>query len=380
MSEGLHLPSEDWLRLLGGDPRPWLLTSNEPAARWIALTEILDRPPDDPEVRAAHAEVRQDPGVRALIEQLPDWEADTQLSGHASPAFAPNLLHLLADLGLQAGDDPRIERLLDSMLDHQEPNGRFASFGRSRASPEAAWGALLCDTHAVTEALVRYGRTDDPRTVAALQRMAADLGDTSQGRAWPCVPHSVSGFRGPGRKSDFCPQVTLEALRTFARLPAAGQPHGLFEAARVSLRAWSARGAEKPYLFGHGMRFKTAKWPMFWYDVHWVLDTLSRYPELWREPAAQPADRTAMAELAACLVAYNFNPDGCVTPRSCYRGFERFSFGQKKTPSPFATARLIAVLHRLGDLAGEIETVDVLTLFSSKGRSAVALPPRPSRA
>ncbi|MGA3057713.1 MAG: hypothetical protein ABSE70_06715 [Candidatus Limnocylindrales bacterium] len=112
-----------------------------------------------------------------------------------------------------------------------------------------------------------------------------------------------------------------------------------------------------------------------------VLDTIGRYPELWRadSPAADPGDRRAVAEPAACLIAYNLGPDGRVTPRSCYRGFEELSFGQKKRPSPFATARVLAVLRRFEDLAAEIEAVDVLRLGSSKGGSGTATAPRTPR-
>lgn len=78
-----------------------------------------------------------------------------------------------------------------------------------------------------------------------------------------------------------------------------------------------------------------------------VLDALGRYPALWRGAQADPADRLALAELAACLVGYNLSPDGAVTPRSTYQGFASMSFGQKKRPSGFATARVLAVLHRI---------------------------------
>ena len=353
-------------------PRQW---EGEPAARWVWLTSVLDRPEDDAEVMATRRDALADPGTQELIARLPDWEK-TIVKGHNRPDFALNLLHLLADMGVRGGDDPKIEALLDAVLAHQEENGRFASFGQSFRSRQVAWGALLCDSHAIIEALVRFGRAEDPRTIRGLARLAADLSETAQGLGWLCIPHTVSGERGPGRKGDFCPQVTLEALRTFARLPADRHPVGLLDAARTALRAWRVRGEEKPYLFGHGRQFKTVKWPTLWYDVHWVLDTLGRYPELWRGSTARAEDRQALAELAACLIAYNFNPDGTVTPRSCYQGFERFSFGQKKAPSPFATARLRAVLHRLDDLREDIRAVDVLKLGSSKGGTGVAQPPR----
>jgi hypothetical protein len=368
-----RVTDEAGVALLGADPRAWLLASDEPAARWVALTELLDRPADDPDAAAARAAVLADPGTGDLIGRLPDWEADNRLSGHDSPAFAPNILGLLADMGIRGGDDPRIDRLLDIMLEHQGEEGRFRSFGSSRMSREPVWGTLLCDTHAITEVLVRFGRADDPRTRRALERMAADQASTRQGPAWPCLPWQ--GFRGPGRKDEACLQVTLEALRTFAGLPEAGRPSGLLDTARTALRAWRVRGEERPYMFGHGVAFKTVKWPPFWYGILGVLDTLGRYPALWRGPSARPEDRDALAELVACLVAYNVDA-GAVTPRSCYRGFEAYSFGQKKRPSPFATARVLGVLRRFDDLAHEARGIDVLALSSSKGGTGRPMPPK----
>lgn len=350
---------EAWTGLLGADPRPWLLASDEPAARWVALTDLLDRPESDPEVAAAHAAVVSDVGTRGLVTRLPAWGVDTGVSGHSSPGYAPNLLHLLADLGVGPGDDERVDALLDEMLEHQDADGGFLFYARGGHGakgrpPEPAWGSLACDRHAIVEVLVRFGRDDHPRVKAALARMAADRAETAQGRSWLCLPDAATGFRGPGRKADFCPQVALEALRTFARLPASSRPPGLLDTARVSLRAWRRRHEQRPYMFGHGRRFLTAKWPAFWYDAQWFLDALGRYPELWKGEAARAEDRRTLAEVAAGLVTHNFGPGGRVTPRSCYQGFAGFSFGQKKAPSPFATARLAAVLRRFDHLTEEI--------------------------
>jgi hypothetical protein len=372
------LPREPWLRLLPADPRPWLLDSDEPAARWATLTELLERDHADAEVREAKRVLVADRGTRELIARLPDWKQEIVASGHNSPNYPPNILHLLADMGLAFGDDRSIERFLDQMLAHQDEAGRFQARSRWRGQAKPHWGVLLCDNHIIVDALLRFGRGDDPRVRRAFDGMAADLAATAQGPGWPCIPDTVTKFRGPGRRSDFCPHVSLEALRAFARLPTARQPKGILVAARTSLRAWRMRGEEKPYLFGHGRQFKTVKWPAFWYGAFWMLDTLSMYPGLWRGRGARPEDRRAIAEIAACLVAYNVGPDGKVTPQSCFKGFERFSFGQKKVPSAFATARLCVILRRLSSLAGDIAAVDVRSLGSSKGGKGTAVPPDPA--
>lgn len=360
--------------ILGADPLPWLLASDEAPARWIALTGALGLGESEPEVVAARAAAVAGPVVEALLARLPAWGEDLAVSGHDRPTYLPNVLSLLADLGLGAGDDQRVERALDALAEHQDADGRFLSFGRAPGHPQPVWGTLPCDTHIITEVLVRFGRAEHPATRRSLERIAADLGQTNQGPAWTCLPDPATRFRGPGRKGDVCPQVSLEALRAFARLPAAPRPPGLDGAARTLLDVWRRRGEAQPYMFGHGSRFKTVKWPPFWYSVLAVLDCLGRYPQVWREGPVE--DRRAVAELVACLVAYNVAADGTVTPRSAYRGFEGFSFGQKKQPSPIATALLVAVAARFGDLAEDIAAVDVTRLGSSKGGTGTPRPPR----
>jgi hypothetical protein len=358
------------------DPRRWLLQCEEPAARWVTLTAVLDRPADDPEVAAAHRAVVADAGTRALLDRISDWTAGDKIGGHDSPRFAPNLMMLLFDHGVTPGDDPRIGRLLDQMLDHQDGDGRFEAYAARRAGESPVWGALLCDNHAVLDLLVRAGRAAHPKVQAGLRRLAADVTQTAQGPAWPCRPHPVTGFRGPGRRNDFCPQVTLEGLRVLAGAqPPDPWPEEVLRVARVALRAWRMRATEKPYMFGHGKAFKTVKWPPTWYGAYAVLDALGRYPALWRGGQAEPADRVALAEVAACLVRYNLSRDGTVTPRAAFQGFTSFSFGQKKTPSGFATARVLAVLHRLDELAADAAAVDVSALGSSKGGMGTARPP-----
>ena len=359
------MSADPWLRYWGPDPRPWLRAAAEPAARWRCLADLDAH--TGAETEAARTAAVNDDAVQQLVARLPDWELGLGGAGHESPTCGPNLLNLLAELGVGPGDDDRIERLLDQMLEHQDDAGRFRSFGPVPGSSTAVWGAVACDTHAVTEALVRFGRTEDPRVRRGLDYIASTLAATPQGDGWRCTPHTVTGWRGPGRKADVCPQVTLEALRTFARLPSGQRPDGVLDAVRTSLAVWRRRTAEHPYMFGHGVSFKTIKWPPVWYGIWMLLDTVGRYPQAWSGSDADSDDRRSVAELVACLTAYNVAADGTVTPTSCYRGFDQFSFGSKRRPSPIATAMTAAVALRFAPIAKQIEAVEVLRLASTRG-------------
>jgi len=358
------------------DPTPWLLASDEPAARWVTLTRLNGLAGDAPAAQSAHSDVMRGLGVQALLDRLPDWEADNDITGHDKPMCATNLLNVLGDMGVREGDDPRIARLLDHMLAHTDADGRFQMCARERGHETPKWGALLCDTHAITDVLLRFGRGQDSAVLRALDTAREDLVQTAQGLAWPCRPDTGSSWRGPGRARDCCVQVTLEALRAFSRLPVESRPPELSEVAHTSLGVWRERAKVKPYMFGHGRQFKQVKWPPTWYGAYAVVDTFGRLPEVWSGANARPDDRRSLAEVAACLLAYNVAADGTVTPLSTFKGFESYSFGQKKHPSPFATAMLWSVLKRVEPLADEIALIDVATLGSSKGGTGAPMPPK----
>ncbi len=358
------------------DPTPWLLASGEAAARWVTLVRLTGVAETAPEVTAAHQAVLEDPGTRELLASLPDWETDNDITGHDRPHLATNLLDLLDQMGVRPEDDPRIDRLLDQFLAHVDEDGRFQMFAAERGGETPEWGSLPCDTHAIADMLLAFGRGSDARVRRALETAVTDLRPTEQGLAWPCRPPTGSRWRGPGRLRDCCPQTTLEALRAFSRVPEEARPPEISAVARTALTVWRSRATEKPYMFGHGRQFKQVKWPPTWYGAYEVVDTLGRLPDVWNGPDSFPEDRAALAEIAACLLAYNVAPEGTATPLSTFRGFESYSFGQKKLPSPSATALLWTALKRLEPLAGQIAFVDVLALGSSKGGTGVPMPPK----
>lgn len=362
-----------------GDPGPWILDSDEPSARLIALTRLpLAVPAGKPAARraalaAATEDVRSHPATRRLLAMLPKSGAEpARVSGHDKPELVTNLLDLLAELGLKAGSEPRLARLLDQLLSHPDADGRFQAFGAQRSGP-AVWGCVPCDTHAIVEAAGQHGRADDPRVRRALAAAVTDIVETDLGPAWGCRPDPATGFRGPGRKGEPCPQTTLEALRAFSWLPVRERPRELSAVVHTVLEMWRQRGTRKPYMFGHGRQFKIVKWPPTWYGAYEIVDVLGRLPETWRNATE---DRRSLAEIAACLLAYNVAEDGTVTPQSAFKGWEWLSIGQKKQPSPLATAMVWARLTSVAELADEIAAVDVLALSSSKGGGGKALPPK----
>ena len=189
----------------------WLLERDQPAIRYRALTELLGRPLDDPEVREARGTIPKVGWARAILaERNPAgwWVRDWS---HFSPSFISTtwMMLVLSSLGLDRefpeirescelwmrmkplrygpilhpsvephycslgfgtealirfgyGDDPRVRRSLDWIVKKEHPEGGWSHFGSGRNLD--AWEGL-----AALAALPRSHRT------AAMQR-AANLG------------------------------------------------------------------------------------------------------------------------------------------------------------------------------------------------------------
>lgn len=95
----------------------------EPAARWVALTKLHGLAADDATVRRAHRDVMDEPATHDLLDRLVPWAQENRISGHDKPSFAPNLLNLLADMGVTEADDEHIADCHAAMLRNQDPDG-----------------------------------------------------------------------------------------------------------------------------------------------------------------------------------------------------------------------------------------------------------------
>lgn len=174
----------DWLKISRADPTPWLLQSNHPSIRYLTLTELLDRRPEDSQVREAQAAIPVFPAVAALLAQQKKdgyWvKRDYYL-----PKFCGTFwtLSALADLGLTA-DDEHIERGCEFLFSFQRNHG-----GICRRRRVQGRGIVWDDppepcTHArIVRFLIQFGYGSDPRTQAAVDWLMARERDDGM---WHC--------------------------------------------------------------------------------------------------------------------------------------------------------------------------------------------------
>ncbi len=166
------------------DPLPWLLEPDNPSARYLALTRLLDQAPDSPDALAARSAIpNSDPARSILDAQFAGLDAAGGPSGYwikpdlgYSPKYRSTVWQIifLAQLGAPAVKP--IRRACDYVLDHSRyladrhgrKDGRFtASKGRQ--------GAINCLNGNLLWALQRLGFGDDPRLAEAREATAGAI-------------------------------------------------------------------------------------------------------------------------------------------------------------------------------------------------------------
>jgi hypothetical protein len=251
----------NWRTVLKADPVPWLLELENPAVRYGTLVDILDRPIDDPQVRAARAAIAGYPPVaELLVAQKPDgyWvKRDYYLPKHCGTFW---LLTLLADLGLSV-DNEQVRRACEFMFAFQRERGAFCRFRRV-AGKGMVWdtGADPCTHARIVRFLIQFGYGNDPRTRAAVDWLLAEQREDGM---WHCGAASRPG----------CLRATLDVLRVAAIDAATAAHPAISNAAEVVCDM-----LEEPRLgrYHVGHEWTDLEVPPFGYGLVPTLESLGR--------------------------------------------------------------------------------------------------------
>lgn len=141
----------------------WLLEESQPSVRYFALTDLLDRRDTDPEVRTAHARIPRTGWANDILQrQGPSgfWErreprtVKEYLYFLWFPEFSATIWSaiVLADLGLTSAD-PRIQKTADRLFEYK--------LGLS--SMINLYHEEMCAVGKAARTLTRFGFGDDPR-------------------------------------------------------------------------------------------------------------------------------------------------------------------------------------------------------------------------
>jgi hypothetical protein len=315
----------------------WLL-QGEPYIEYRTRVDLLGQPESESAVAAARQAMLDSAPVRALVEELSGWPG-VVISSHKSAGQPFHKLTFLADLGLKAGD-PGVGRIVERILAHQSAEGLFqlsvnipVHFG---GSGRDEWGWALCDAPLSVYALAKFGLAEE----TPVKKAADYLAGLVRENGWPCaVSKELGRFRGPGRKDDPCPDATLIMLKLLAELDGFREGPACQAGTEALLGLWADSLTRHPYIFYMGTDFRKLKVPFIWYDLLHVLEVLSPFPWVRKDPRF--LDMLAVLQGKA-------DEEGRFTGESVWTAWKEWEFGQKKQPSRWLTLLAWRIIGRVG--------------------------------
>jgi Prenyltransferase and squalene oxidase repeat len=326
---------------LGHGLQEWLLDTSDPSVRARALTDLLGRKQDDPEV----AEARQKLGHQDWVSEILDGQIEAGQWGVPYvgadsiywPFYSATIWQLLvlSDLGATRSD-PRIDRSARVFLD------RFAgALGGTEHPIDGGPSGKLCVTGNVVRMMYRFGFGDDPRVRRGIEWL---LDTQLPDGGWSCY-----GSDTTGSLDDW------EALAAFAAILPADRPARMNRAIE--------RGLE--FYLSHRLSEDGAPYPP-WFRLHYpnhyyydllvgldvvtelgVVDDPRLMPALdWLESRRLPDGRWPLDRLHPDVEGEL--PDEDITAERRWGPYFAFGLEPVGLPSRWITLRALTVLHRAG--------------------------------
>jgi len=326
--------SDQWKNKLKDDPIPWLLESN-PWTRYRTLTDILEQPLSETEVKNTKNELCQFQQVKDLLDDASQWFPQS-ITRHNDAKICYYKLRMLADFGLTK-EDPGIEEIIKKIT-LKPDKGLFAvrqtlpEKGKGFEKPNAnadEWHALPCDSPLITYILISLGV--DNRQIKNTIEQFKDHWETEPG--WFCHFFFVENqFK---KLQIGCPIAGLMALEVFSQVPELKESQ-YAKNAFAPLKFHKEHG-KSLYYFGRSKKFWTLKYPFVWYNALYLAEVLSRFDFLKKEPLVK--------ELVQWIEASQ-DENGRFKPTSMYMPYKSWDFSNKKEPSPWMTFLCCRILKR----------------------------------
>lgn len=210
----------DWRSFLKADPTEWLLEKDNPSVQYLALTEILNQPENDPEMKEAKDEIMEVGAVPKILARQSNegyWET---LNDLYTPKYKGTVwqLMILAELGAD-GKNECIRKACEFLLDNSQDreSGGFSNRQSAKTGGGTHSGVMPCLTGNMVWSLIRFGYLEDPRVqrgidwIVTYQRFDDGINEAPKG--WPYRAEDCWG-------KHTCHMGVVKALKALAEIPA----------------------------------------------------------------------------------------------------------------------------------------------------------------
>ncbi|HET7091279.1 MAG TPA: nitrogen fixation protein NifH [Anaerolineae bacterium] len=335
-----------WQAQLKCNSLPWLLETESPGVRYLALRDVVGLPKDNPELRAARKSAHKQGPIAAIL-------AEMDKAGHwarPGPGYNPKYrstvwsVIMLAQLGASMEEDKRIARACAYLLEHAlTEGGHFTASGAPSGTADCLQGNLCW-------ALVELGY-DDARLETAFEWMARSV--TGEGIA-PAADRQAAvryyaGKCGPtfacGSNNKLpCAWGAVKVMLAFSRWPAKRRTPVIKRAIKHGvefLLGTDPAAADYPAGFSDK---PSSNWWKFGFPIFYVTDLLQNVEAL---AGLGYGDDPRLAN-ALAIVRDKQDSQGRWPLEYGYAGKTWVDFGPKKQPNKWVTLRALRVLKAVG--------------------------------
>jgi len=153
---------------LRSDSLPWLLKSENPGIRYLALRDLYNLPPDDKKLKTARRSAHKDGPIAVVLANMEKEGYWVKSGPEYNPKYRSTVwaLILLAQLGASANEDRRIEQGCKYLLNHMAEGGQFTT-----TTSGAPSGTVDCLQGNLLWSLMELGY-EDPHMDKAYEWMA----------------------------------------------------------------------------------------------------------------------------------------------------------------------------------------------------------------
>lgn len=209
-----------WKSLLNKDPTDWLLEKNNPSVRYYTLTEILDKPENNPQIKTTKDEImKKGPVPNILKNQTKEgyWESPERAYTAKYKGTVWQLI-ILAELAASKEDEKIINSCEFILSDFQDiKSGGFSVWHSSRTGGGRYSGVIPCLTGNMVWSLIRFGYLDDIRVQKAINWITTyqrfDDGIDQRPKGWP-YDKATSCF-----SNHSCHMGVVKSLKALTEIP-----------------------------------------------------------------------------------------------------------------------------------------------------------------
>lgn len=315
----------------------WLLQPDQPAVRYFALVDLLDRTPNDPDVKAALADIpKRGWGAELLRSLQPSglWEEKepTDVQTYVDFLYYPKYVSsnwkalVLSDLALTSSN-PRVRKLAEKFFEYKlRLSSAFNYFHEE-----------VCAAGNTARMMTRFGYGDDRRV-----RMLFDwlVEDQREDGGWNCSQDSPGTLDG------------WEAMAAFAALPTGARTGRVENAIALGAEFYLERG-----LFREGSGYPP--WLRLHYPNHYFYDVLVGLDFLTRlgfggdrrlKPALKILREKRQRDGSWLLERIHPDASGA-SARPYMKKVRRFALEPANKPSKWITLQALRVLKRVDEMA-----------------------------